>query len=59
MDPNIALQGFIGAVQAGDEDAAGEYHEALATWLRSGGFEPAWQPHERRLFHNYCKEEPT
>lgn len=59
MDPQVALEGFLGAVQAGDDDAADEYHEALSMWLRGGGFPPKWQPHEKRLFVNYRKEEAT
>lgn len=57
MDPDVALYGFIAAVAEGDSDGADEYFDALSTWLRSGGFEPKWQPHERRLFRNYRKEE--
>lgn len=56
VDPNLALYGFIGALQEGDAEAADEYWDALDVWLRSGGFAPDWQPHERRLFTKYRKE---
>lgn len=59
MDPNLALYGFLGGVAAGDNETADEYWEALDVWLRSGGFEPDWQPHERRLFANYRKGDAT
>lgn len=57
MDPNLALYSFIAAVAEGDDECADDYYDALSTWLRSGGFEPNWQPHEKRLFRNYRKEE--
>jgi len=55
VDPDLALYAFIGAIQEGDDETADEYHEALSTWLRSGGFEPKWSDDEKRLFDYYNK----
>ncbi len=53
VDPQLALYGFIGAIQEGADETADEYYEALSTWLRSGGFEPNWSESEKRLFYNF------
>lgn len=55
MDPNLALYGFIGAIQEGADETADEYYDALSAWLRSGGFEPKWSKSEKRLFQHYRK----
>lgn len=57
MDPNAALESFIGAIQEGDDECADEYHENLSVWLRSGGFTPFWSDDERRLFEYYKRRE--
>ncbi len=55
MDPDLALQSFLAALQEGDDDCADEYFQALDTWLRSGGFAPQWSHSEKRKFYNYRK----
>ncbi len=56
MDPDLALQSFLASLQEGDDDCADEYHDALDTWLRSGGFAPQWSHSEKRKFYNYRKD---
>lgn len=41
MDPNEALRGLLVALDNGSTDIAVEYAEALARWIREGGFKPA------------------
>ncbi len=58
MDPDLALQSFLAALQEGDDDCAREYFDALDTWLRSGGFAPKWDHADKRKFYNYRKALP-
>ncbi len=53
MDPDLALQSFLAALQEGDDDCADEYHAALDCWLRSGGFAPDWGHRDKAKFYNY------
>ncbi len=47
MDPQAALYDALDALRDGDRDSSVDCLEALAEWIKKGGFLP--QVHERQL----------
>jgi hypothetical protein len=50
VDPQACLERYWTAFLAEEWEEASEAWEALANWIRCGGFEPAWK-------HPYGREE--
>ena len=57
MDPNQAYEDWLLALTDKDKEAAVDAAEALAGWLKRGGFEPrGWTQQHRAEFIAWCDE---
>ncbi len=57
MDPTIALQDALDACIRNDKKRAADEFEALAHWLRNGGFSPDLEPIWESLDEEYRADE--
>lgn len=57
MDPNQAYEDWLLALTEHRREAAVEAAEALAGWLKRGGFEPrGWTAEQRSTFVAWCDQ---